>query len=118
MAPIPSCARTDTKPVDRDLQMNYDIAKNEGPLRRTVKAAVGEESSGAEERQEEQKKTAIIHDASSDQDMEERATATQYPAIERLDNVETHLAIRYGFTITTPNPRCPTQVPRGPHHPT
>ena len=97
MDPIPSCARTDAKPIDRDLQMKYDIAKNEGPLRRTVKAAVGEESSAAEERKEEQKKAAIIPDASSDQDVEERATAARYPGIdERLNNVETHLSIRYG----------------------
>ena len=94
--PIPSCARTDAKPVDRDLQMKYDIAKNEGPLRRTVKAAVAEENS-AEERKEEQKKAAVIPDASSDQDVEERATAAGYPGIdERLNNVENHLAIRYG----------------------
>ncbi|EDR11984.1 uncharacterized protein LACBIDRAFT_324304 [Laccaria bicolor S238N-H82] len=94
-AHISSCARTDAKPVDRDLQMKYDIAKNEGPLRRTVKAAVGEESSAAEERKEEKKKNAVVI---PDQDLEdpERATAARYPAIdERLENVETHLAIRY-----------------------
>ena len=94
--PIPSCARTDAKPIDRDLQMKYDIAKNEGPLRRTVKAAVGEQIS-AEERKEEPKKAAVIPDASSDQDLEEHATAARYPGIdERLINVENHLAIRYG----------------------
>ncbi|KIJ91948.1 hypothetical protein K443DRAFT_114342 [Laccaria amethystina LaAM-08-1] len=94
-APIPSCARTDAKPIDRDLQMKYDIAKNEGPLRRTVKAAVAEETS-AQERKEEQKKATAIPDASSDQDLDERATAARYPGIdERLKNVEAHLAIRY-----------------------
>ena len=96
-APIPSCARTDAKPVDRDLQMKYDIAKNEGPLRRTDKAAVAEESSATEEKEEEQKRATVIPDASSDQDLEERATAARYPGIdERLNNVENHLAIRYG----------------------
>ena len=35
---ISSCARVDAKPVDRDKQMKYDIAKNgEGPLTKTVK---------------------------------------------------------------------------------
>ncbi len=35
---ISSCARGDAKPVDRDKQMKYDIAKNgEGPLTKTVK---------------------------------------------------------------------------------
>jgi hypothetical protein len=95
-APIPSCARTDAKPIDRDLQMKYDIAKNEGPLRRTVKAAVAEETS-TEKRKGEQNKAAVIPDASSDQDLDERATAARYPGIdERLKNVEAHLAIRYG----------------------
>lgn len=35
---ISSCARVDAKPVDRDKQMKFDIAKNgEGPLTKTVK---------------------------------------------------------------------------------
>ena len=35
---ITSCARVDAKPIDRDKQMKYDIAKNgEGPLTKTVK---------------------------------------------------------------------------------
>jgi hypothetical protein len=36
---IDSCARTAAKPIDRDEQMKYDIAKNsDGPLLRTMKA--------------------------------------------------------------------------------
>ena len=36
--PPRSCARIDAKPVDKDIQMKYDIAKNEdGPLLKTVK---------------------------------------------------------------------------------
>ncbi|KAF8971205.1 hypothetical protein BDZ97DRAFT_1788284 [Flammula alnicola] len=37
-----SCARVDAKPIDRDKQMKYDIAKNgEGPLTKTVKLSSG-----------------------------------------------------------------------------
>ncbi|KAF5328788.1 hypothetical protein D9619_011662 [Psilocybe cf. subviscida] len=36
---VSSCARVDAKPIDRDKQMKYDIAKNgDGPLTRTVKS--------------------------------------------------------------------------------
>jgi hypothetical protein len=36
---IGSCARTDAKPIDRDEQMKYDIAKNnDEPISRTMKA--------------------------------------------------------------------------------
>ncbi|KAH7888927.1 hypothetical protein F5I97DRAFT_766769 [Phlebopus sp. FC_14] len=78
--PIPSCARTDAKQLDRDAQMKYDIAKNEdGPLRRTMK--------GADAKQEkEEKLTALSEDAES----------VWQPALdERLKSIETHLAVRY-----------------------
>lgn len=79
---IPSCARTDAKPVDRDSQMKYDIAKNEdGPLRRTVKGPDGKEV------QAKEKLRALTDDTPSD----------LQPAIdERLKNIESHVAVRYG----------------------
>ena len=69
----PSCARTDAKPINRDLQMKYDIAKNEdGPLRSTLRT---EETSSAER-----------PTVSADQSVLE----------SRLRDVEDHLAVRYG----------------------
>lgn len=79
---IPSCARTDAKPLDRDSQMQYDIAKNEdGPLRRTVKGPDGKEA------QTREKLGPLTDDTPSE----------LQPAIdERLKNIESHLAVRYG----------------------
>ncbi|KAG9316808.1 hypothetical protein JVU11DRAFT_2873 [Chiua virens] len=78
---IPSCARTDAKPLDRDSQMKYDIAKNEdGPLRRTVKGPDGRET------QAQEKLVALTDDTPSERE----------PAIdERLKNIESHVAVRY-----------------------
>ncbi|EGN92509.1 hypothetical protein SERLA73DRAFT_156976 [Serpula lacrymans var. lacrymans S7.3] len=83
---IPSCARTDAKEINRDLQMKYDIAKNEeGPLRRTMKAASAPATTG---RQQTQPITGTL----SEEYLSER-----HPGLdERLKNIETHLAVRYG----------------------
>ncbi|EGO29442.1 hypothetical protein SERLADRAFT_378308, partial [Serpula lacrymans var. lacrymans S7.9] len=82
---IPSCARTDAKEINRDLQMKYDIAKNEeGPLRRTMKAASAPATTG---RQQTQPITGTL----SEEYLSER-----HPGLdERLKNIETHLAVRY-----------------------
>ncbi|KAI6002853.1 hypothetical protein EDD15DRAFT_2225028 [Pisolithus albus] len=76
---IPSCARTDTKQLDREVQMKYDIAKNEdGPLRKTVQGV---------NRKEAQEKLVALSDGSESKD---------HPALdERLKNIEAHLAVRY-----------------------
>ncbi|KAI9067269.1 hypothetical protein FKP32DRAFT_1563904 [Trametes sanguinea] len=86
--PIPSCARTDAKTQNRDLQMKYDIAKNEdGPLRRTLKSGVSGDA-------EPSVKATRDNAAPS---LEAVPTAQRYPALdERLQNIERHLAIRYG----------------------
>lgn len=78
--PIPSCARTDAKHLDRDVQMKYDIAKNEdGPLRRTMKGVPGDKGS--------QKELHALHDD---------AEGEQQPATDqRVKNIEEHLAVRY-----------------------
>lgn len=89
-----SCARTDAKPLDRDVQMKYDIAKNEeGPLRRTVKAGSSFQDIGNSKNSKgKQKKSS--HDELSRE---------QHPGLdERLVNMETHLAVRYGkITLTS-----------------
>ncbi|RDX42722.1 hypothetical protein OH76DRAFT_1362292 [Lentinus brumalis] len=83
---IPSCARTDAKTQNRDLQMKYDIAKNEdGPLRRTLKAAPPDQALAR-----------TISGKGAMDTTEDYPSAQRYPALdERLQNIETHLAIRY-----------------------
>ncbi|KAH7923142.1 hypothetical protein BV22DRAFT_969056, partial [Leucogyrophana mollusca] len=78
--PIPSCARADAKHLDRDVQMKYDIAKNEdGPLRRTMKG------------------TAKGKQPPTQASLSEDALSEDQPAVdERVKNIETHLAVRYG----------------------
>ncbi|KAJ8518603.1 hypothetical protein ONZ45_g4363 [Pleurotus djamor] len=73
------CARTNAKHQDRDLQMKYDIAKNEdGPLRRTMQAQV---------------QSAEPPNANA---TTSKSEAQQRPGLDdRLRNIETHLAIRY-----------------------
>lgn len=85
---VPSCARTDAKTQNRDIQMRYDIAKNEdGPLRKTMK---GREEAG------------VKGDIDRSTTLEHGLTAEQYPALdERLRNIEAHLSVRYGeFTYS------------------
>ncbi|EIW62634.1 uncharacterized protein TRAVEDRAFT_115068 [Trametes versicolor FP-101664 SS1] len=85
--PAPSCARTDAKTQNRDLQMKYDIAKNEdGPLRRTLKSGVpGNPAS-----------TPSTSKVGANSAAEDMPSAGRYPALdERLQNIERHLAIRY-----------------------
>ncbi|KAF9793074.1 hypothetical protein BJ322DRAFT_100262 [Thelephora terrestris] len=68
----PSCARADAKPINRDTQMKYDIAKNEdGPLHSTLRT----------------EQTPNI---------EHPAVAAHETVLEsRLRDVEDHLAVRY-----------------------
>jgi len=78
-----SCARTDARTVDRDVMMKFDIAKNEeGPLRRTMKVETKNESNR-------------LTDKTIEGD--HLVTASRHPGLdERLKNLETHLAMRYG----------------------
>lgn len=82
-----SCARTDAKVLDRDVQMKYDIAKNEeGPLRRTVKH--GGTSQDIPNSEGTGRQTATITNTLSRE---------LHPGLdERLANIESHLAVRYG----------------------
>ena len=79
-----SCARADAKTVDRDVMMKFDIAKNEeGPLRRTLKVEMKDDNN----RPTDKGKASEVNPA----------TANRHPGLdERLNNLETHLAMRYG----------------------
>jgi hypothetical protein len=97
-----SCARTNAKTVDRDVMMKFDIAKNEeGPLRRTLKVEVKNE-------------TNYRIDKICDGD--NSVTVNRHPGLdERLKNLETHLAMRYGKFVLShsyaqSNGRCESTV--------
>ncbi|RDB16713.1 hypothetical protein Hypma_002455 [Hypsizygus marmoreus] len=88
-ADIPSCARVDAKPVNRDVQMKYDIAKNEeGPLSRTVHTVEGTEGKG---KGKEMGSSGGAQLPGTDGTLAERLPGFD----ERLQNIETHLAVRY-----------------------
>lgn len=89
---LPTCARTDAVPVNRDLQMKYDIAKNEGgPLRRTVKS---EQTDMVLEQHPEYRKSKKRMTADEPDDS---PTLQRHPGLgERFTNLEAHLAVRYG----------------------
>src|SRR5258708_1032668 len=93
--PVPTCARTDAIRVNRDIQMKYDIVKNdEGPLGKTMhgtfkdpievfRSAPGQGMGGA-------------IGSSKEKDV---PTIDRHPGLtERFKNIEDHLAVRYsGF---------------------
>ena len=90
-----TCARVDAKPIDRDAQMNYDIAKDDwGPLSRSAKAGLPSDKgkmSLETEAMETKPKTAIK------KEVEEEVTSARYPGLdERLKNIEDHIAVRFG----------------------
>lgn len=65
--------------------MKYDIVKNEdGPLRKTVK-------------REQENRSSEPNTSAPEAKAEDIPTAHRYPALgERLQNIETHIAVRYG----------------------
>ena len=92
-----SCARADAKPVDRDVMMKFDVARNEeGPLRRTVAksemSAITSTVGGTQERRSGVEENAAV-------------SAEKYPALDvRLKDIESHLAVRYGAYGPHANP--------------
>jgi len=70
--------------------MKFDIAKNEeGPLRRTLKVEMKSENNRTTDK--------IIEG-------DHLVTASRHPGLdERLENLETHLAMRYGKTCLFPS---------------
>ncbi|KAG5650382.1 hypothetical protein H0H81_012424 [Sphagnurus paluster] len=95
MDPSPSCARTDAKPLDRDVQMTYDIAKNEeGPLSRTMHGESVEEIDKVGNKGNSKMDEAQLAKIQAQGDA--GWTKEQHPGLdERLSNIETHLAVRY-----------------------
>lgn len=104
---ISSCARTDAKPIDRDVQMKYDIAKNnDGPLRRTTrhKAKTPTPSEGTvtatptstrpktKSMARELKKAASPVVIKAEPDVKQQ----HFGLDQRLGNIETHFSVRYG----------------------
>jgi hypothetical protein len=89
---LPTCARADAVPVNRDVQMKYDIAKNEGgPLRRTVKPEQINSDAQRKPMLEKGKRKASAFGDNS------RPTLQKHPGLgERFAALEDHLAVRYG----------------------
>ncbi len=81
-----SCARVDAKSQNREVQMKYDIAKNEdGPLKRTIKR---EELAEQQSRQRPDADHPFVK-------LED--TIHNNPGmLERFTNFESHLAVRFG----------------------
>lgn len=96
-----TCARADAKTLDRDTQVKYDIAKNEdGPLRRTMRKRSEttlpnpSKGKGKQKIQPAKLDSPIKSEPGNDDDL---LTAQRHPGLdERLSNIETHLAVRYG----------------------
>ena len=88
---VPSCARTDAKTQNRDVQMKYDIAKNEdGPLQRTMKANAAQEDARTDS-------PATLQSGAKLTSTQDNISAARYPGLdERIQNIEKHFAIRYG----------------------
>jgi hypothetical protein len=80
---LSSCARTDARTLDRDVHMKFDIAQNdEGPLRKTI----------LDPSKQKGKQRANVVDVPPDV-----PTADKHPGLdERLANMESHLAVKYG----------------------
>ncbi|KAF9050260.1 hypothetical protein BJ165DRAFT_1341465 [Panaeolus papilionaceus] len=96
-----SCARVDARSIDREKQMKYDIAKNEeGPLSRShqkqAQTTAGfslDISAGKRPLLSGSSRSAGMDD---DDAVMSNITAARHPALdERLNNLETHLAVRY-----------------------
>ena len=88
-----SCARTDAKFVDRDIQMKYDVVRNEeGPLRRTVKVHSTQVVVKDDRNLNGKGKRKTVDDEDGVD-----VGAERHPGLdERLKNIETHLSVRYG----------------------
>lgn len=89
----PTCARTDAVQINRDVQMKYDVAKNdEGPLGRTMQ---GKSTAGEPRDAPGQGRGGFIFRENSAQ--AGTITMRQHPGLEeRFHNIEEHLAIKYG----------------------
>lgn len=97
-----SCARVDARPQNRDVQMKYDIAKNEdGPLKRTMKAAPDDQAAAATEKSSVSQSPRAVQTepgrGGGNVDTKPEVTAERHSGlVERFTNIEAHLAVRYG----------------------
>lgn len=89
---IPSCARTDAKTIDREAQMKYDIAKNDnGPLSRTKARKSNSRQPEPQTTSDGRARDPTVVPS------DENALPRHHPGVdERLTDIETHLAVRYG----------------------
>jgi hypothetical protein len=103
---VSSCARTDAKPVDRDVQMKYDITKNsDGPLRRTTRQKVkapdtapAPTTTSTSTSTRTKSKSARDKKATSPVVVKTEPDAKQihFGLDQRLDDIETHFSVKYG----------------------
>ncbi|KAJ7902176.1 hypothetical protein B0H14DRAFT_2330097 [Mycena olivaceomarginata] len=100
---VSSCARTDAKPVDRDVQMKYDITKNsDGPLRRTTRQKVKAPDTApapttTSTSTRTKSKSARDKKATSPVVVKTEPDAKQmhFGLDQRLDDIETHFSVKY-----------------------
>ncbi|KAF8800229.1 hypothetical protein BYT27DRAFT_7117956 [Phlegmacium glaucopus] len=97
-----TCARVDAKPIDRDAQMKYDIAKDDcGPLSRSAKAGLPGEKEKMKSSLLEVEATETKPKATTTtKEVDEEVTSARHPGLDdRLKNIEDHVAVRF-----VPNP--------------
>lgn len=101
-----TCARADAKPIDRDAQMKYDIAKDDwGPLSRSAKAGLpldkGNKRSSPLEAGATETKSNINMGTTTTvikKEVDEDVASARHPGLdERLKNIEDHIAVRFGM---------------------
>ncbi|KAJ6594204.1 hypothetical protein B0H19DRAFT_1094418 [Mycena capillaripes] len=104
---VSSCARTDAKPIDRDVQMKYDIAKNnDGPLRRTTRQKAkapepAEPASATTTTSTRTKTKSAARDKKAASPVVVKSEPDVKPNVlhlgldQRLGNIETHFSVQY-----------------------
>lgn len=94
-----TCARVDAKAIDRDAQMKYDIAKDDGgPLSRSAKAGLLSEKGKMKSSPLEAEGTESKPKTTIKQEIDEDVPSIRYPGLdERLKNIEDHIAVRFGM---------------------
>ena len=102
-----TCARVDAKPIDRDAQMKYDIAKDDwGPLSRSAKAGLlpdKDKTKSSSRLEAETLETKPDTPTKIKKEVDEEMTSLRHPGLdERLKNIEDHIAVRFGLFFFFP----------------
>ena len=98
-----TCARVDAKPIDRDAQMKYDIAKDDwGPLSKSAKAGLLSEKrtelSPPMRATETKSRTSMDTTTTTPKKETDEEVTSVHPGLdERLKNIEDHIAVRFGM---------------------